>query len=623
MNLFKLVGSVFIDTEGANDSLAKTDDKAKSVGTTFRDVAGKAAKVGTAIVGASTAAVGGVVALANNAASAADEIDKGSIRMGISTDYYQELGYAAGQSGVEMSTLEKAAKKLEGTDLNLKDAMNQIMGLATAEERAQKASELFGDSVAYTLSPLIEQSGESFDALIDRSHELGLVMDEEAVKSGVELGDTLSDVSKSFGAIVTKLGTSVMPLVQDFADMILEFMPTIQQAFDDMAPVIQMVFEELMPPIMDLAQQLLPVVLDIIQQLLPPILELMGEMLPTIVEIIQTMIPLLQPILDMIIQLMPFIQQMVEMVLPVLVQLFEAIMPSLVQLAETLLPLVVEVLGAIMPILQPLLDIITTILPIIVEVTQKILPPLIHIISVVLQAAIEKIGSVIKVVADAFKAAWNGIKSTWNGAGKFFKEIWKGIKDAFGKVGTWFKDTFSKAWKAVKDVFSSGGKVFDGIKDGIANVFKNVVNTLIRGINTVVAVPFNAINGMFDKLRSVSILGLSPFSWLGSLAVPQIPELAKGGQAVEGGATLAGENGPEILDLPKGASVIPLNRSSVSLGIEALGEKMDAVIALMSQILANNPEYGVYLDGSTLVGALAPGMDQALGRLAKKSGRRI
>lgn len=43
-----------------------------------------------------------------------------------------------------------------------------------------------------------------------------------------------------------------------------------------------------------------------------------------------------------------------------------------------------------------------------------------------------------------------------------------------------------------------------------------------------------------------------------SAAAMAIPGLASGGTVIGGGATLVGENGPEILDLPRGASVIPL-----------------------------------------------------------------
>ena len=75
----------------------------------------------------------------------------------------------------------------------------------------------------------------------------------------------------------------------------------------------------------------------------------------------------------------------------------------------------------------------------------------------------------------------------------------------------------------VKDVFSTGGKIFDGIKDGISNVFKTVVNGLIGGINKVISVPFNAINTMLGKIRDISILGVSPFNWIKTFTVPQIP----------------------------------------------------------------------------------------------------
>jgi len=112
-----------------------------------------------------------------------------------------------------------------------------------------------------------------------------------------------------------------------------------------------------------------------------------------------------------------------------------------------------------------------------------------------------------------------------------FSNVWDGIKSCFSKVSDWFKDTFTKAWTNVKNVFSTGGKIYDGIKEGIGDTFKAVVNKLIDGINTIIAVPFNAINGMLNKIRNVSILGFEPFkSFWGEnpLKVPQIPKLATG-----------------------------------------------------------------------------------------------
>ena len=147
---------------------------------------------------------------------------------------------------------------------------------------------------------------------------------------------------------------------------------------------------------------------------------------------------------------------------------------------------------------------------------------------------------VIGFFKGVFSGAWNAIKSIFSNPGAFFKNVWNGIKGSFGHVSGWFKDTFSKAWQAVKDVFSTGGKVFSGIKAGIASVFKSVVNSLIGGINKVVAIPFDKINGMLNNIRAVKIMKWKPFEKMwghNPLPVPQIPKMG-GVPALAEGAVL-------------------------------------------------------------------------------------
>lgn len=130
--------------------------------------------------------------------------------------------------------------------------------------------------------------------------------------------------------------------------------------------------------------------------------------------------------------------------------------------------------------------------------------------------------NVITPVADFFVGMWNGLV---DGAAA----AWNGIKDVFSTVASFFKNIFSNAWNAVKKVFSVGGKIFDGIKDGIIDGFKAIVNAIIGGINKVVAIPFNGINGALRRIRDISFLGISPFKGLiKEISVPQIPQLATG-----------------------------------------------------------------------------------------------
>jgi phage-related protein len=153
-----------------------------------------------------------------------------------------------------------------------------------------------------------------------------------------------------------------------------------------------------------------------------------------------------------------------------------------------------------------------------------------------------------------FTSAWDGIKGAWGNVKTFFSGVWSNIKSCFGNIGDWFKDKFSAAWTAVKNVFSSGGKVFDGIKDGILNGLKAVINKLIDGINKVIKVPFDGINSALKKIKDISIAGVKPFSWMPTISVPQIPKLAKGGIVDRATLAMIGERGKE--------AVVPLENNT-------------------------------------------------------------
>ncbi len=156
--------------------------------------------------------------------------------------------------------------------------------------------------------------------------------------------------------------------------------------------------------------------------------------------------------------------------------------------------------------------------------------------------------NVVDPVKNKFTDIWDGIKS---GA----KSAWDGIKSVFSGIADWFGGVFAAAWQKVKDVFSAGGEIFAGIKDGIVDAFKTVVNAIIGGINKVISVPFNAINAALERIRGISILGVSPFSWVHTFDVPQIPMLAKGGILSQGSA-IVGEAGPELLTMQGNRAVV-------------------------------------------------------------------
>ena len=196
--------------------------------------------------------------------------------------------------------------------------------------------------------------------------------------------------------------------------------------------------------------------------------------------------------------------------------------------------------------------------------------------------AIKLVFSVVKsVLTGNFSDAWNGIKAIWSIVSGWFNDnvvkpvqdffsnmwsnvkkgasdAWNGITETFAHVADWFHEKFSAAWQRVKDVFSTGGQIFDGIKDGITNAFKSVVNAIIRGINKIIAIPFNKINDVLGTLRDFEFLGKKWFEGIiSTFEVPSIPELAKGGILKKGQVGLLEGNGAE--------AVVPLEKNTQGL----------------------------------------------------------
>lgn len=148
---------------------------------------------------------------------------------------------------------------------------------------------------------------------------------------------------------------------------------------------------------------------------------------------------------------------------------------------------------------------------------------------------IQKIGaSISKSISDLFygeelsNTLFTFFSSIWDNLTNGASGAWEAIKAIFGHVGDWFKNTFFEAWNKVKEVFSSGGKVFEGIKEGVASVFREVVNHLIDGMNTIISNSFDGINSMLSTVRDFEIFGNQPFGFIRTIDVPQIPRLATG-----------------------------------------------------------------------------------------------
>ena len=187
---------------------------------------------------------------------------------------------------------------------------------------------------------------------------------------------------------------------------------------------------------------------------------------------------------------------------------------------------------------------------------------------------------------------------SWAG---FFSGVWESIKSIFGAVGAWFGGIFTAAVNAIKTAFSSVVGFFQGIWNSISSMFTKIGTTIADGIsgafktviNAVISFAGGLINGFISAVNwAIDVINAIPGVNIPKLQEVNLPQLYKGGTAITAGAALVGERGPEIIDMPKGASVIPLDRSRregdtydyttknyyITLNIDAMNKSTDEIV---------------------------------------------
>ena len=257
-------------------------------------------------------------------------------------------------------------------------------------------------------------------------------------------------------------------------------------------------------------------------------------------------------------------------------------------------------------------------------------------VSTVINTIATVISSVLTTVQTVFSTIWDAISTK-------VSTVLNGIKTAVSTVFNAVKNTVSNIWNGIKTTISN---VVDGIKDKVSSVFNGVKNTLSsvfngikntatsvwNGIKTAITTPIeaakNTIKGIVDKITGffsglhieLPHIKLPHFSISGSfsLAPPSVPHLSIDWYK-EGGImtrpTIFGMNGSSLMAGGEaGAEAILPLKGFYSQLENILSSKMNT--SAMEQylaVIAENSGKGIYLDDGTLIGKLAPGLNQQLG----------
>lgn len=238
-------------------------------------------------------------------------------------------------------------------------------------------------------------------------------------------------------------------------------------------------------------------------------------------------------------------------------------------------------------------------------------------ISTIWTAISTKISTVVNSIKTTVSTVFNAIKTTAT-------TIWTGIKTSISTVVDGVKTKVTTVFNAVKSTLSS---VFNSIKSTATSVWNGIKNAITGPIDkakTHISNALNSIKGFFANCKlSLPHIKLPHFSISGSFSLnpPSVPHLSvswykEGGIMME--PTLFGINGSSLMAGGEAGpeAILPLKGFYAKL--EAM---LDSKLNMSGMekylaVIAQNSEKGIYLDGSTLVGKLAPGMNRQLGILA-------
>ena len=102
---------------------------------------------------------------------------------------------------------------------------------------------------------------------------------------------------------------------------------------------------------------------------------------------------------------------------------------------------------------------------------------------------------------------------------------------------------------------------FNGARDSIAGAFSAIGDMIWTGVKYGVNKAIGAINSVSGALNKVP-----------GIDIPSIPQLAKGTSSFGGGTALVGEQGPELINLPRGAQVLNAQDTADATGGINIGE---------------------------------------------------
>lgn len=239
MNIFDLVAKLTLDSSEYEKQLQGAGEKTKSFASsgfeTFKGYAAVGVKSLAAVGGAAAGAGAALFSAVGKVASAGDNIDKMSQKLGMSATAYQEWDAIMRHSGTTIDVMQASMKTLASAAETGKDAFNEL-GLSQEKIASLSQEKLFAETIkalqnveddtrrtylagqllgrgATELGALLNTSAEDTEKMRREVHKLGGVLSDDAVKASAKYQDSLQDMQTAAKGLLRGAMAKAMPSI--------------------------------------------------------------------------------------------------------------------------------------------------------------------------------------------------------------------------------------------------------------------------------------------------------------------------------------------------------------------------------------------------------------------------
>lgn len=454
------------DTGKEVDDVSDSMKDGEKATISFGDVL-KANLLGDAIKSGLSAIANGVKEIAGSmkdavveSAAYADEILTLSTNTGLSAETLQELSYMAELTDTSLETITGSMAKLTknmataskgtgdaaaafsalGIDItdsagalrSNEEVFAEVIGvLGKMENETQRdayAMQIFGKS-AQDLNSFMAQGAEGIAALAEEAHNVGYVLDEDALSALGSVDDAMQRFNGSVGGLKNQIVTSFAPAIATGIESLNSFLAGETSAQEFASTMGDMVMEGARALLDNL-----PVIFETVGTLMGELMNGIRESFPQIVEVATEVIGTL---LDGLIDGLPnILQGGFDMLMSLVDGLINAIPDMIKRLPEIITNIVVFIANSLPKIVESGVKLIVALITGLLKAIPELVKNLPKIVKAIVEGFIKAISSVIEIGKNIVQGVWSGIQqmSTWikNKVKNFFGGIVDSVKGLLG-----------------------------------------------------------------------------------------------------------------------------------------------------------------------------------------------